>query len=59
MIAPTMSAWTTNDTRQLVVLVMRPPMSGPAAAPMPPAALIEPKARARDVVSEKNTVARM
>ena len=59
MIAPTTSAWTTNDTRQLVVLVMRPPISGPAAAPMPPAALIEPNARARDVTSAKKTVARM
>jgi hypothetical protein len=58
-IAPTTRACTTNDTRQLVVVVMRPPISGPAAAPIPPAALIEPKARARDVTSAKNTVARM
>ena len=59
MIAPTISACTTNDTRQLVVVVIRPPISGPAAAPMPPAALIAPNARARDVTSAKKTVARM
>ena len=48
-----------NDTRQLVVVVIRPPMSGPAAAPMPPAALMAPNAFARAVISLKKTVAKM
>ncbi len=29
-------AWKTNAARQLMAEVMRPPMSGPAAAPIPP-----------------------
>ena len=43
------SAWKTNAARQLIAEVIRPPMSGPAAAPTPPVALITPNARARDV----------
>ena len=30
------SAWKMNAARQLIADVMRPPISGPAAAPMPP-----------------------
>ena len=37
----------------------RPPISGPAAAPMPPMALITPNARARDVISVNSSVVRM
>ena len=40
------SAWNTKAARQLIAVVIRPPMSGPAAAPMPPIPLIAPKARA-------------
>ena len=32
-----------NDARQLIALVTRPPISGPAAAPSPPAPLTTPK----------------
>ncbi len=53
------SAWKTNAARQLIAVVMRPPSSGPAAAPIPPMPLITPKARARDVVSWKSIVVRM
>ena len=59
MTARTMTAWTTNVIRQVVVLVMTPPMSGPAAAPIPAAALIAPKDRARDSVVAKKIVAKM
>ena len=31
-------AWKTNAARQLIAEVIRPPSSGPAAAPMPPMA---------------------
>ncbi len=34
------SAWNTNAARQLIAVVMRPPISGPAAAPTPPIPLI-------------------
>ncbi len=50
---------TTKAARQLIAVVMIPPTSGPAAAPIPPAALIAPKARAREVRSGEKTVARM
>jgi len=40
-------------------VVMRPPMSGPAAAPRPAAALTSPKYFARDWTSGKATVIRM
>ena len=53
------SAWNTNAARQLIAVVMRPPISGPAAAPMPPMPVITPKARARDVMSVKSIVVRM
>ena len=45
------SAWKRNDARQLIAVVMRPPINGPVAAPMPPMPLIAPKARAREVTS--------
>ncbi|OQB76249.1 MAG: hypothetical protein BWX88_05364 [Planctomycetes bacterium ADurb.Bin126] len=51
MTMPTTRACTTKAARQLIAVVMIPPTSGPAAAPMPPAALIAPKARAREVRS--------
>ena len=55
----TIRAWKTNAARQLIPVVMMPPISGPAAAPMPPIPLITPKALARDVRSVKAIVARM
>ncbi len=55
----TTRAWKTNAARQLIAVVMTPPISGPAAAPMPPIPLITPKALARDVRSVKAIVARM
>ena len=48
------SAWKTNAARQLIAVVIRPPISGPAAAPMPPMPLITPNARAREVTSEQH-----
>ena len=54
-----MRAWNTNAARQLIAEVISPPMSGPAAAPIPPAALITPNARARDVRSVNSSVVRM
>ena len=50
----TSSACTPNARRHVAALVIKPPISGPAAEPMPPAALMAPKAsRARlDVVRE-------
>ena len=59
MIVATTSAWSRNDARQLIVVVIRPPISGPAAAPIPPMPLITPKALARDGRSLKASVARM
>ena len=53
------SAWKTNAARQLIALVITPPISGPAAAPMPPSPLITPNAFARDVRSENASVVRM
>ena len=53
------SAWKTNAARQLIAVVMRPPISGPAAAPTPPIPLITPNARARDVRSVNSKVVRM
>ena len=58
-IAAMTSAWNTKAARQLMAEVMRPPMSGPAAAPTPPAALIAPNARAREVTSLNSSVVRM
>ena len=54
-----MSAWNTNAARQLIAEVMRPPSSGPAAAPIPPSALMMPNAWARDVTSVNSSVVRM
>ena len=55
----TITAWKTNAARQLIAVVISPPISGPAAAPMPPMPLITPKARARDWRSSKSIVVRM
>ena len=43
MIAATTRICSPNDARQLIALVTRPPISGPAAAPSPPAPLTTPK----------------
>jgi hypothetical protein len=59
MIARTMAAWKRKDTRQLIAVVMSPPISGPAAAPTPAIALIRPNACARDLRSVKSSVVRM
>ncbi len=56
---PITSTCARNEARQLNALVMRPPMSGPAAAPTPAAALMTPKYRAREGSSVKTTVIRM
>ena len=58
-IQATTRTWRANDARQLMALVTRPPISGPAAAPRPPAPLTTPKYRARDLTSGKVTVTRM
>ena len=52
-------AWKTNAARQLMAVVMSPPISGPAAAPTPPIPVMIPKARARDVMSVNSSVVRM
>jgi hypothetical protein len=43
MIHATTSTCSPKDARQLIALVTTPPISGPAAAPRPPAPLITPK----------------
>jgi hypothetical protein len=48
-----------NAARQLTAVVIRPPISGPAAAPMPPSPLMTPNARAREVRSLNRSVVRM
>ena len=53
------SAWKTKAARQLIAVVMRPPMSGPVAAPMPPSPLMMPKASAREGPAEIRSVVRM
>jgi hypothetical protein len=58
-ITATTTAWKTKAARQLIADVMRPPISGPAAAPIPPIALIAPKARARAATPVKSSVVRM
>ena len=55
----TTAAWKMNAARQLIAVVMKPPISGPAAAPMPPNPLITPNAWARPVISLKVRVVRM
>ena len=52
-------AWNTKEARQLIAVVITPPINGPVAAPMPPAALIAPKARAREVTPVNASVHRM
>ena len=52
-------AWKMKAARQVMVVVITPPMSGPMAAPIPPMALITPKAQARDFRSVNNRVVRM
>ncbi len=59
MTTTTIPACNRNVTLQLIVVVIRPPIRGPAAAPMPAIPLITPNARARDSMSSKNSVARM
>src|SRR6266480_742022 len=58
-IVPTTRAWKTNAARQLIPVVITPPIKGPAAAPIPPSPLITPKAQAREVMSLNHKVARM
>ena len=58
-IVPTTRAWNTNAARQLIAVVMSPPIRGPAAAPTPPMPVMMPNARAREVVSWKYKVVRM
>jgi hypothetical protein len=53
------STWKTKAARQLIAEVMMPPINGPAAAPMPPNALIAPNARARELTSVNSSVVRM
>ena len=55
----TITAWNTNAARQLMAVVMRPPINGPAAAPTPPMPVITPNALARDVTSVNSIVVRM
>jgi hypothetical protein len=55
--------WRKNQNRkaarQLIAVVISPPMSGPVAAPMPPIPLIRPNARAREVRLVNSSVVRM
>ena len=55
----TMMAWKTNAARQLRAVAIAPPISGPAAAPIPPMPLTTPKAHARDFRSRNKIVTRM
>src|SRR5213592_1035474 len=59
LVVATTKAWKTNAARQLIPVVIRPPINGPAAAPTPPNPLIAPNAQAREVVSVNHNVARM
>ena len=54
-----MRAWKTNAARQLIAVVIAPPIRGPVAAPIPPMPLITPNARARDLMSVNSIVVRM
>ena len=54
-----MMAWKTKAARQEMAVVIKPPISGPVAAPTPPIPLITPKAQARDLMSLKSRVVRM
>jgi hypothetical protein len=59
MIVATTAAWSRNEACQLIVVVISPPISGPAAAPIPLIPLIAPNAFARDFRSLNASVARM
>ena len=59
MITATTRTCSTKEARQLIALVIRPPMSGPAAAPSPAAPLTMPKYFARSRVEGYTTVIRM
>ena len=59
MITATIRAWKTNAARQLMADVITPPISGPAAAPIPPMPLITPNAFARDSNDVNASVVRM
>ena len=59
MIVPTIRAWNTNAARQLMPEVIRPPISGPAAAPSPAIPLITPNALAREPSEVNASVVRM
>ena len=48
-----------KEARQLIAVVMTPPISGPAAAPIPPAALMMPNDLAREGRSVKKTVTKI
>ena len=52
------TAWKRKAARQLIPVVIRPPINGPAA-PIPPMPLISPNARARDLMSWNSRVVRM
>ena len=54
-----MMAWKMNAARQVIAVVMVPPISGPVAAPMPPMPLITPNAQARDFSVVNSMVVRM
>jgi len=58
-IATTTAVWNKNAARQLIAVVISPPINGPVAAPMPPIPLIRPNARARDCRSVNSSVVRM
>jgi hypothetical protein len=58
-IAAMTSAWKTKAARQVIVVVITPPINGPMAAPTPPMALITSNAQARDFRSVNNMVVRM
>jgi hypothetical protein len=53
------AVWNRNAARQLMAVVISPPINGPVAAPMPPMPLMRPNARAREVRSVKMSVVRM
>ncbi len=59
MITAITRAWNTKAARQPMPEVMSPPISGPAAAPTPPSAMMVPNARAREDRSVKSRVVRM
>ncbi len=59
MMRATTRTCSTKEARQLMALVIMPPMSGPAAAPSPAAPLTMPKYLARSRVEGYTTVIRM